>query len=103
GEALIATAYAHFMLVNFFAKVDEVNGANDSPGIPYVMEPETITLKQYPRGTVASVYEQVRKDLEEGLPLLQGGKWNVPKYHFTPAAAHAFAARFYLFTGEWDK
>src|SRR5690606_23061129 len=26
-----------------------------------------------------------------------------PKYHFTPAAAHAFASRFYLFTGEWQK
>ncbi len=107
GEALVARAYAHFMLVSFFAKVyDKTAGAaNDSQGIPYVTEPETVVIKQYDRGTVASVYENIRKDLEEGLALLDagGGSWTVPKYHFTPAAAHAFAARFYMFTGEWQK
>jgi len=91
------------MLVTFFAKAYEIGGANNSPGIPYVMEPETEVLKQYSRGTVASVYEQIQKDLEEGLPLLKNGRWNVPKYHFTYSAANAFASRFYLFKGEWDK
>lgn len=103
GEALVARAYAHFMLVTFFAKAYVVGEANDSPGIPYVLEPETIVLKQYERGTVASVYEQIEKDLTEGLALLQGGQWAVPKYHFTLSAANAFAARFYLFKGDWAK
>lgn len=107
GEALVARAYAHFMLVNFFAKVYDITkgAANDSPGIPYVTEPETVVIQQYERGTVQSVYDNIRKDLEEGLALLDagGGNWTVPKYHFTPAAAHAFASRFYLFTGEWQK
>ncbi|MFN0293707.1 RagB/SusD family nutrient uptake outer membrane protein [Pedobacter helvus] len=103
GEALIARAYAHFMLVTFFAKEYTIGATNDAPGIPYVTKPETTTLPQYNRGTVASVYEQIQKDLEEGLPLLAGGTWKVPKYHFTPAAASAFASRFYLFKGEWDK
>lgn len=107
GEALVARAYAHFMLVNFFAKVyDSAPGAsNDSPGIPYVKEPETILIKNYERGTVKSVYADIRQDLEEGLALLTEGNgvWTVPKYHFTPEAAHAFATRFYLFTGEWQK
>ena len=107
GEALVARAYAHFMLVNFFAKVYDYKKpeSNTSPGIPYVTEPETVVIKKYDRGTVKSVYENIRKDLEEGLALLDGNpaEWNVPKYHFTPAAAHAFATRFYLFTGEWQK
>lgn len=105
GEALVARAYAHFMLVNFFAKVYDITAANDSPGIPYVKDPETILIKNYNRGTVKSVYENIKKDLEEGLSLLSesNGVWTVPKYHFTPEAAHAFAARFYLFTGEWQK
>lgn len=103
GEALVARAYAHFMLVTLFAKEYTIGAANSSPGIPYVMAPETTTLPQYSRGTVASVYAQIEKDLEEGLPLLEGGTWQVPKYHFTPAAAHAFASRFYLFKGDWDK
>jgi hypothetical protein len=103
GEALIARAYAHFMLVTFFAKEYTIGAANDSPGIPYILAPETTTLPQYSRGTVASTYAAIQKDLEEGLPLLDGGTWDVPKYHFTPSAAHAFASRFYLFKGEWDK
>lgn len=103
GEALVARAYAHFMLVQFFAKAYEIGKANDSPGIPYVTKPETVSLAKYSRGTVASVYEQIKKDLEEGLPLLRGGKWDVPKYHFNYSSANAFASRFYLFTGEWAK
>src|SRR4051812_40696631 len=40
GEALIARAYAHFMLVNFFAKFyDPATSASDA-GIPYVTEVE---------------------------------------------------------------
>ncbi|WP_437920681.1 RagB/SusD family nutrient uptake outer membrane protein [Sphingobacterium sp. LRF_L2] len=103
GEALVARAYAHFMLVTFFSKAYVIGGANDSPGIPYVLEPETVALAKYERGTVASVYEQIEKDLNEGLPLLTGGQWEVPKYHFNSQAANAFAARFYLFKGNWDK
>lgn len=107
GEALVARAYAHFMLVNFFAKVYDHKKpeSNTSPGIPYVTKPETKVIEKYDRGTVQSVYENIRKDLEEGLALLDANpaEWTVPKYHFTPAAAHAFATRFYLFTGEWQK
>jgi hypothetical protein len=51
GEALVARAYAHFMLVMFFAKEYTIGGANDSPGIPYITAPETTTLPQYTRGT----------------------------------------------------
>lgn len=103
GEALVARAYAHFMLVTLFAKAYVIGGANDSPGIPYVSVPETQVIKQYDRGTVASTYGQIEKDLTEGMALLSSSAYSVPKFHFTPAAAHAFAARFYLFKGEWQK
>lgn len=103
GEALIARAYAHHMLVTLFAEAYDINGANAGMGVPYVTDPETVVVKQYDRGTVAGVYEKIEKDLTEGLALLPGGTWQVPKYHFNPQAAHAFAARFYLFKGNWDK
>lgn len=103
GEALVARAYAHFMLVTFFAKEYTIGAANDSPGIPYVTAPETKVIQQYDRGTVQSTYEKIEKDLNEGIALLSGSAYAVPKYHFTPAAAHAFASRFYLFKGEWQK
>jgi len=103
GEALVARAYAHFMLVTLYSKAYVIGGTNDSPGIPYVTEPETEVIKQYQRGTVASTYDKIEKDLTEGLALLSASAYKVPKYHFTPAAAHAFASRFYLFKGDWQK
>jgi hypothetical protein len=103
GEALVARAYAHFMLVTFYAKAYVIGGANDSPGVPYVTDPETVVIKQYDRGTVASTYQKIEKDLTDGMALLSASAYKVPKYHFTPAAAHAFAARFFLFKGEWQK
>lgn len=50
-----------------------------------------------------STYAQIEKDLEQGLSLLKGAKYEVPHYHFTQQAAFAFATRFYLFKGNWDK
>lgn len=103
GEALICRAYAHHMLAIFFAKNYNKTGDNSSPGIPYVTKPETVLQAQYTRGTVQSVYENIQKDLEEGIPLLSASAYKVPKYHFTPAAAHAFASRFFLFKGDFQK
>ena len=103
GEALVARAYAHFMLVNLFSKFYDPATASSDPGIPYVTEPEKNFVKQYTRGTVAGVYDQVEKDLLEGLPLLDDNLYKVPKYHFTKAAANAFAARFYLYKKDYDK
>lgn len=103
GEALMARAYNHFMLALFFAKPYVNGGTNNSPGIPYVTEPGTVVLGNFKRGTVEETFQKIEADLEEGLPLLTGGQWKVPKYHFTPSSAHAFAARFYLFKKQYDK
>jgi hypothetical protein len=103
GEALVARAYAHFMLVTLFAKVYDPQTAGTDIGIPYVTEPETVVLKDYNRRTVAYVYEQIEKDLLAGLPLIDDTRYTVPRYHFTKAAAQAFAARFYLFKRDFNK
>ncbi|SFE97014.1 SusD family protein [Chitinophaga sp. CF118] len=103
GEALVARAYAHFMLVNFFSKSYDSTTAATDPGIPYVTEPEDVVMKQYERKTVAYVYEQIEKDLLAGLPLIRDDKYKVPRYHFNPAAAYAFATRFYLFKKHYAK
>lgn len=103
GEALVCRAYAHYMLVNLFATSYQIGGTNTAPGIPYVTKPETKVIQQYSRGTVASVYENIKKDFEEGVKLLSSSAYSVPKYHFTPAAARAFGSRLYLSLGEWQK
>lgn len=103
GEALVCRAYAEHMLSIFFAKPYVNGGDNSSPGVPYPTTPETVLLGKYTRGTVQSTYDSIEADLTAGLKLLSANAYDVPKYHFTPAAAHAFAARFYLFKGEWQK
>lgn len=103
GEALVARAYSHFMLVTLFSKVYDPATASSDPGIPYVTEPENVVMGQYDRNTVAYVYEQIEKDLTEGLPLINNNAYSIPKYHFNTAAAHAFATRFYLFKRDYQK
>jgi starch-binding outer membrane protein, SusD/RagB family len=103
GEALVARAYAHFMLVTLFSKPYDQATAGSDPGIPYVTEPETVVMKNYARRTVAYVYQQIEKDLLEGLPLIDDIKYAVPRYHFNKSAANAFAARFFLFKKDYPK
>lgn len=103
GEALVARAYAHFMLVNFFSKFYDSTTATTDAGIPYVTEPEDVVMKQYDRKTVAYVYEQIEKDLLEGLPLIRDDRYKVVRYHFNQAAAYAFATRFYLYKKQYAK
>lgn len=103
GEALVARAYVHFMLVTFFAKAYDPATAASDPGIPYVTLPQKIVEGDYSRGTVANVYANIEKDLLEGLPLIKNNSYRIPKYHFTTQAAHAFATRFYLFKQDYQK
>jgi hypothetical protein len=102
GEALLARAYAHFMLVNLFSVRYNPATAAREPGIPYVLRPEENAVVEYTRETVEQTYRLIANDLEAGLALV-GNEYQEPKFHFTQKAAHAFAARFYLYTGEWDK
>ncbi|GAO42586.1 RagB/SusD family nutrient uptake outer membrane protein [Flavihumibacter petaseus] len=103
GEALVARAYSHFMLVNFFSKFYDSTTAATDPGIPYVTVPETVVFKPYDRGTVKQVYDLVEKDLLEGMTMLRDDEYAVPRYHFTQTAAHAFASRFYLYKRNYQK
>jgi hypothetical protein len=105
GEALVARAYAHFMLVTLFCRVYDPASASADPGIPYVTEPEKVVVKKYERKTISYVYEMIEKDLVEGLPLINNASYEdkAPKYHFTTSAAHAFATRFYLFKRDYAK
>lgn len=102
GEALVARAYAHFMLVSLFSKFYDPATASSDMGIPYVEVPETVVWKNYERNTVSAVYEKIERDLTAGLPLIVDN-YKVPSYHFTRKAAHAFAVRFYLFKGDYPK
>jgi tetratricopeptide (TPR) repeat protein len=103
GEALICRAYYHFMLVNVFALHYNASTSEEDLGIVYMEAPETSVNPQYKRESVADVYRKIARDIEEGLPLINNSLYNVPKFHFNKNAALAFAARFYLYYGNYDK
>ena len=52
---------------------------------------------------MAVTYQKIEADLEEGLKYVSDAGYDAPKYHFNVNAAHAFAARFYLFCRKYDK
>ncbi|MBP3252223.1 MAG: RagB/SusD family nutrient uptake outer membrane protein [Prevotella sp.] len=102
GEALLCRAYAHFMLVNMFGHAYNTQTSSSDLGVVY-MTHTVETLNDNPdRWTVAQVYEQLDRDIQEALPLVSSN-YDVPKYHFNQRAAYAFAARFYLYYEQWDK
>lgn len=102
GEALIARAYNHFMLVSFWANRYNPATAGTDLGVPYITKPETALLVAYKRNTVKEVFDFIEQDINEGMKYI-GNEYKEPKYHFTVEAAKAFACRFYLIKGDWDK
>ena len=103
AEALLCRAYNHFMLVNVFARHYNSATADKDPGVTYMTEPETTVMVHYERNSVAEVYRLAEQDLEEALPDVGDSYMTVPKYHFNPTAAYAFACRFYLYYEKWEK
>ncbi len=104
SEALLTRAYGHFMLVNLFGRHYDEQRAGTDLGVPYVDTPETVFIKTYKRNTVQEVYDRVEEDMLRGLELADDSFFsNSGKYHFNRNAALAFASRFYLFKGEYQK
>lgn len=102
GEALIARAYSHFMLVSLWSKRYNPATAATDLGVPYVTKPETELLTKYKRNTVAEVFDFIEKDIEEGLKYVTND-YKEPRFHFNVNASKAFASRFYLVKGDWDR
>ncbi|GBU07764.1 hypothetical protein AwDysgo_10950 [Bacteroidales bacterium] len=103
GEALLCRAYSHFRLITLFAKPYNPATASSDLGIPYVTKPEKVVFGDYQRESVATVYDLMQKDIEQGIPLLDESSYVVLKYHFNTIAANAFASKFYLFKQDWTK
>lgn len=103
AEALLCRAYNHFMVLNVFAVHYNPATAGSDLGVTYMTEPETTLSPEYTRQSVAECYELIEKDLETALPFISDSYMSVPKYHFNPSAANAFACRFYLYYEKPEK
>ena len=104
AEGLLIRAFSHFVLVNCFSQAykNEELSRNDI-GVPYVTEPIVTVDDNYDRSNVTETYKRIQADMEEGLKYVSNINYQKPKWHFNIDAAHAFAARFYLYTRQWDK
>jgi hypothetical protein len=102
AEAYLLRAYAHFELLNLYAKPYNKSTAAADKGVPIAT---TIDIEQkFPQATVEEVYTQIFSDLANGQHLLNIDKWESGKnYRFGKRAALALSARIYEFRGEWDK
>lgn len=106
GEALLARAYNHWILVNMFAQNYSKKHSATDLGVTYMTKGETTLNPKYERNTVQEVYDFIKKDVEEGLPLISDASYantSVAKYHFNRAAAYTFASRVALFMEDWTK
>ncbi len=104
AEAFLTRAYNHFVLVNIFSHAyrDESLSTQDV-GIPYITTPEDKVHVNYDRENVTVTYQKIEADLEAGLKYVTDTYYQLPKWHFNTNAAHAFAARFYLYKREYAK
>jgi len=104
AEAKMIRAYHHFLLATIFCQAyRNAELSKQDLGIVYMMAPETEVKPVYTRPSLAETYACIQKDIEEALPYVSDSYYSVPKYHFNVAAAHAFAARFYLYSYQWAK
>ena len=105
AEAKLIRSYDHFILANLFCQpYRDPQSSKQDIGLPYITEPETQLIVKYERGNVADLYANIEKDLEDGLKDISNINMGISyKFHFNEDAAHAYAARFYLFTRKYDK
>lgn len=99
GQALAYRAWAHFNLVQIFAKrYDATIKPNSQLGIPLLL---TNTTVGQPRAIVEDVYTQINKDLDDAITNLTGATARANKSHLNLSVANGLKARVALTMQDW--
>ncbi|MEG1543917.1 MAG: RagB/SusD family nutrient uptake outer membrane protein [Tannerellaceae bacterium] len=98
GEAYCFRAWAHFQLVQLYAKRYEAGKDNNQPGVPY-RESTEITEPQA-RNTVEEVYKKINSDLDQAIELTKGYE-AADVNHFSQKVAYGLKARVTLAQQNW--
>lgn len=101
GQSLAYRAWSYYQMVQLFGKRYVKGAANDGLAVPLVLEPK---LTPTPRATVAEVYTQINKDLDEAIGLLAGysrATGATEKSQININVAKGFKARVALTQQEW--
>ncbi len=89
GEALAIRAWAHFQLVQYYAKRYAEGGNNSQLGVPYREASEAVEMARH---TVEEVYTKINKDLDDAVALLEGYKAK-DITHYTQKVVYGLKAR----------
>lgn len=99
GEALAFRAFAHYEMVQMYAKRYAPGQANSQDGIIYRT---SSTIEEKGRSSVEETYKSIETDFAEALNLLKGIEVNDVN-HFSEKVILGFQARVALTKGEYEK
>lgn len=88
GECLAIRGWAHFQLVQYYAKRYAAGAVNNQLGVPYR---ESSEVTEMARNTVEEVYTKINRDLTAAATLLEG--YNPAVNHYSPAVVAGLRAR----------
>lgn len=98
GQAQAYRAWAYYQMVQLFGERYDMNAANDGLGVPLVLTP---SKDPTPRATVAEVYAQIHKDLDDAIANL-AGYTRANASHINQNVARGFKARVALTQQNWS-
>jgi hypothetical protein len=106
GQALAYRAFAHFQLVQTWAKRYNAAGNNTQPGVILRLKPTDLAnnpLDNAPRSSVEDVYKQINKDLDDAIACLVQvpASMKKNKTHIDQWVAKGLKARVLLTQGRW--
>lgn len=103
GEAYAIRANSYFLLINLYAEpYTSREEAMKTPGVPinsHTYGEDT----NFPRATVAEVYDQITNDLTRGLEAFRKSKGEKNIFRWNEAALLTLSSRVYLYLRDWDK
>ncbi|MDF1560713.1 MAG: RagB/SusD family nutrient uptake outer membrane protein [Bacteroidales bacterium] len=102
GQAYTYRAWAHFQLVQFFAKPYMVGNPATDLGVPIMTATEP-PYEGKPRNTVQEVYTQIEDDLTTAIGHFADATSRADLSHLNVDVAKGIAARVYVTSGQWQK
>ena len=96
GQALAYRSWAYFMMIQLFGERFDKTKPNNGLGLPMRTEP---TVGATPRVSVAEIYTQINKDIDEAITLL--GTARRDRSHININVAKGFKARIALAQQNW--
>ena len=102
GQCLVLRGWYYLQLVNLYGQPYNEGDPTKNPGVPLKLTMD-VTDELYPRNSVSEVYEQIVKDLTEGLCLLKQYGTETSVFKVNANVARAILSRVYLYMENWDQ